>query len=124
MDSILNSVKKLLGISAEDTSFDQDVAMHINTTFAILSQIGVGPSTGFSIQDSSTTWSDYLDDPLLVDMVRTYVYCRVRMQFDPPQNSTLSEAIKNNISELEWRMNVVIDHSKLNEDTKEGDDDG
>lgn len=110
MESILTSIKKLLGITEEYDIFDADIIIHINTVFAILTQIGVGPSEGFSIQDKTTIWNDFIpgSDPRL-NNVKTYVYLKVKLIFDPPQSSTTIEAIKQTIAELEWRLNIQVD---------------
>ena len=106
MNSILNSIKKLIGISEEDKNFDADLIMHINSVFGILRQMGVGPPEGFSIEDETATWEDFgLEDPLL-SMVRDYMYMKVRLIFDPPQSSALLESMKQLISEFEWRAYV------------------
>lgn len=107
-ESILNTIKKLLGIDASDTSFDQDVITHINSTFAILYQLGVG-SDDFSIEDDSTTWGDYLSSYKQLNTVKTYIYCKVRKIFDPPQSGSSMEALNSIINELEWRINVAVD---------------
>lgn len=109
MNSILTSIKKLLGITYEDTSFDDDIIMGINSTFMILRQLGVGPKEGFSISDETTTWSDYLEDISKLELVRTYIYKKVRLMFDPPQSGIAVEALKNEIAEYEWRLNVEVD---------------
>ena len=109
MESILISVKKLLGITEECTDFDIDIIMHINTVLSILCQIGVGPADGFSIEDSSATWSEFIEDNSKLEMVKSYVYLKVRMLFDPPTMGAVMEAMKRNIDELEWRMNVSVD---------------
>lgn len=109
MDSILTTIKKLLGITSEYTHFDADIIMHINSVFSILQQLGVGPVEGFSITDSSSKWSDYIDDAKNIEMVKTYVYMKVKLMFDPPLSSTAVDAIKNQIAELEWRLNVAVD---------------
>lgn len=111
MNSILNSVKKLLGISEEYDAFDQDVIMCINSVFTILTQMGVGPENGFSISDSSATWDDYFSDEPHVEAVKNYVGAKVRMMFDPPTSSSMMQALTNVISELEWRLNVQCDNS-------------
>lgn len=103
--SILNSIKKLLGISPEYTQFDPDIIMHINSVFMILSQIGLGPSKGYRIEDASAKWEDYIADENL-EAIKTYVHLKVKLVFDPPLNSTVMEAHKQMISELEWRLNV------------------
>ena len=113
-DSILTSIKKLLGITAEYTVFDQDIIIHINTVFFTLRQIGVGPADGFNITDSSQTWGDFLGNSKNLEAVKTYIYQKVRLLFDPPQNSAFIEAIKASIAELEWRLNVEVDPGKDN----------
>lgn len=107
--SILTSIKKLLGLSEEDTSFDQDIIMHINTVFNILAQLGVGPANGFSIEDNSAIWSDYLGEATNLELIKSYIYMKVRLMFDPPTSSILADAMNKNISELEWRINVTVD---------------
>lgn len=106
MDSILNSIKQVVGVEAEDTAFDVDILMHINSTFSTLNQLGIGPDEGFMLEDSSAVWSDYLGDDPQLNSVKTYVYLRVRMLFDPPQNSFTIEAMNKQIAELEWRLNA------------------
>jgi len=105
-DSILTSVKKLLGITAEDTSFDPDIIMHINSVFMILNQLGVGPSTGFRIKDKSAEWSEYLGENDDKEAVKTYMHLKVKMLFDPPTSSAVAQAVGQSINELEWRLNV------------------
>lgn len=104
MDSILNSIKKLLGIEADYTAFDTDLVIHINSVFTILYQLGVGsdPSTPFHITDASSKWSDFIDDGK-VELVKSYMYMKVKLMFDPPQNSALLTAMKEAITEFEWR---------------------
>lgn len=109
MDSILTSVKKLLGLTEEYTAFDLDLIMHINSVFMILNQMGVGPAGGFSISDATATWSEFMADWPNIEAVKSYVALKVRMLFDPPQSSTVMEAVKNQISELEWRLYVMCD---------------
>lgn len=105
-ESILTSIKKLLGITKECTDFDTDIIIHINTAFLNLKQIGVGPSEGFRITDADTTWEEYTQDSEKFDAVKTYIYLKVKLIFDPPLNSSILEANKQTISELEWRLNV------------------
>ena len=109
MDSILNSIKKLLGIDPDYTEFDADIIMHINSVFMILRQIGVGPKEGFFISDSTTEWSDYISDMSKLEMVKSYVYMKVRIIFDPPSTSSLLDSMKQLISEYEWRISVQVD---------------
>lgn len=108
MDSILTSIKKMLGIAEEYTHFDDDLIMHINSVFSILTQIGVGPAEGFSISDEHATWDDFLGDepnPKL-NGVKTYVYQKVRLIFDPPVSSAHSTALSESIKEFEWRLHL------------------
>lgn len=110
MDSILTSVKKLLGITEEYTQFDQDIIIHINAVFLTLFELGIGPQTGFSITDDSAKWTDYIsDNPLLLNAVKTYMYLKVKMLFDPSLTSSVTELMKEQARELEWRMNVMVD---------------
>ena len=104
--SILNSIKKLLGISPNDDGFDQEVKDLINAEFLTLHQLNVGPEEGFSITDENDVWSSYTDNLHLQDAVRQFVYLRVRLIFDPPASTTVSDSIKDRISELEFRLNV------------------
>lgn len=104
--SILTSVKKILGLAESDTSFDVDVLLHINSVFSILDQVGIGPDGGFMIEDDSPTWDDFVTDKRM-NSVKTYVYLRVRLLFDPPNTSFVIDSMNKQISELEWRLNVV-----------------
>lgn len=107
MESILQSIKKLIGITEDYTAFDLDIIIHINSVFMILNQMGVGPIEGFSISDDSAVWSDYLpEDNKNLEAVKTYIYLKVKMVFDPPLSSAVMEATKQMICELEWRLNV------------------
>lgn len=105
-DSILTSIKKLLGITEEYTHFDPDIIMHINSVFMILSQLGVGPANGFSISDATAVWSDFLPDGANLQAVKSYLYQKVKLLFDPPQSSAVLDAMKQSVSEFEWRLNV------------------
>jgi hypothetical protein len=107
MDSILTSVKKMLGIDESYTHFDVDIIMHINSTFMILNQLGVGPEKCFTITGSYETWGDFIPEGQNIEAVKTYVGQKVRYIFDPPQGSAHLEALKNSIAELEWRLNVA-----------------
>lgn len=112
MDSILTSIKKMLGITEDYEHFDADIIMHINSTFMILTQLGVGPSEGFSIKDKTALWSDFIPENSNLESVKSYIYMKVRMLFDPPTSSAVMESMKNQISELEWRLNVEVDPGK------------
>ena len=110
MESILTSIKKLLGIAEEYEHFDNDIIMHINSVFMILTQLGVGPSKGFMITDSSASWDDFLPEGgEKLQAVKTYMYMKVRLMFDPPTSSAVMESMNRMINELEWRLNVVVE---------------
>jgi hypothetical protein len=105
-ESILNSIKKLLGIPKDYTNFDTDIIIHINTVFMTLNQLGVGPVNGFKIKDSNNLWSEYVNEDDDLEAIKSYIYLKVKMIFDPSLNSTVLEAHKQLISELEWRLNI------------------
>lgn len=105
MDSILTSIKKMLGITEDDTAFDTDIIIHVNSVFMILSQLGVGPDKGFTIKDSTDAWVDFECDEIETELIKSYMYLKVKLLFDPPSNSSVLESINNQINELEWRLN-------------------
>ena len=109
MDSILTSIKKMLGISEEYTHFDMDLIIHINSVLSILTQIGVGPSEGFSIQDKTEIWTDFIASDKRLELVKTYVNLKVKLIFDPPLSSAVIESTNRMTSELEWRIQVAAD---------------
>ena len=113
MESILTSIKKMLGISEEYTHFDEDLIMHINSAFAVLCQLGVGPSEGFFITNKSAVWSDFVPDLSKLQFIKTYVYQKVKLLFDPPQSSAAIQALNESIKEFEWRINVQVDPGKI-----------
>ena len=108
-ESILYSIKKLLGITYDDTNFDTDIIININNVFTVLRQLGVGPVDGYRITDESDTWSDFIQNEALLDSVKTYVYLKVKMDFDPPLNSSLMESFERHMREIEWRLNVAVE---------------
>lgn len=107
--SILNTIKKALGLSDEYTPFDSDVLLHVNSAFATLTQLGVGPKDGFVIHDYTATWIDYLANEKLLEFVKSYVYMKVRLMFDPPANGAALESLTNLAKEYEWRITVAVD---------------
>lgn len=109
--SILTSIKKLLGIAADYTDFDTDIIMHINSVFLVLKQLGVGPHEGFQIQDDTAVWTDFIAADN-IGLVKSYMYLKVRLMFDPPTNAALLDAMKSQIAEFEWRLNVEIEPYK------------
>lgn len=109
MESILTSIKKMLGLTEEYEHFDPDLIMHINSVFSILTQMGVGPSEGFSIVDENDIWSDFIQGRANIELVKSYMYLKVKLLFDPPSSSAVIESINRQISEFEWRLNVAAD---------------
>ena len=113
-NSILTSIKKLLGITEFCTDFDTDIIMHINTVLMTLNQLGVG-TEGFQIEDKNAVWSEFID-PNKLAATKSYVHLRVKLLFDPPLNSAIIEAIKESIRELEWRLNVRVEFESENDE--------
>lgn len=109
MESILTSIKKLLGIPEEYEHFDADLIMHINSVFSILNQLGVGPSDCFRIEDKSETWDNFVSDRTDLESVKSYMYMKVRLMFDPPLSSAVMDCMNRTISEMEWRLNVAAE---------------
>lgn len=107
MDSILDSVKKILGIDSEDTNFDTDLIIHINSIFMSMNQMGIGPKNCFSISDKNDTWDDFIMGKMDYEPVKTYMSLRVKMVFDPSASSVVTEAMNKMASELEWRLYVA-----------------
>lgn len=109
-EKILSSIKKLLGLNDGVTVFDTDIVIHINTVFANLTQMGVGPqdnegkNIGFRISTGNEVWGDFTDNDILIENVKSYVYIKVKMVFDPPTSSALIDAYNAQAKELEWRL--------------------
>ena len=110
MESILTSIKKLLNIAKDYVHFDDDIIMHINSVFMVLTQLGVGPSEGFYIEDDSAVWTDFIEDPAKLQAVKTYIFLKVKLVFDPSSvgSSTLA-SYERQIQELEWRLNAIAE---------------
>mgnify|MGYP001777440049 CR=1 FL=1 len=107
MDSILTSIKKLLGITTEYKQFDPDLIIHINSVFLILKQLGIGPEQGFSISGEYETWKQFLPEGSTnLEAVKSYMHIKVKLLFDPPTSSAVMEAMNRMASEYEWRLNV------------------
>lgn len=120
-DSILDSVKKMLGIASDYTEFDVDIILHINSVFSTLNQLAVGPETGFIIEDKNAKWSDFIGEDPALSSVKSYVYLRVRLLFDPPTTSFAIESFKSQIQELEWRLNVQTDPWEVPEEESDNE---
>lgn len=113
-NSILLSIKKMLGIQSDYLHFDPDLILCINSALAILTQLGVGPDGGFTITDASATWQDFAGEDPRLEMMKSFVHLRVRLLFDPPQNASLTDAIEKMVKELEWRVQVAADNPTIN----------
>lgn len=105
-ESILISTKKILGLDANYVPFDLDIITHINAAFSILNQMGLGPTAGFSIEDETALWSEYETSAPKRNLIKTYVFLKVKSLFDPPTTSYLIDATENQIKEYEWRLNI------------------
>ena len=108
-ESILLTIKKMLGPGPEDKHFDTDIIIHINSSFSVLNQLGVGPPDGFSIMDEAAEWSQFLGDSKKMEMVKTFIYLNVKLLFDPPASAAAIEAIKEQIKVYTWRLQVAAD---------------
>ena len=113
MESILTSIKKLLGIAEEYTHFDEDLIMHINSVLTILTQMGIGPSTGYIITSKDDTWDEFIDNKIYLEAVKTYIHLKVKLVFDPPLSSAVTEAMNKMITELEWRLYAAAETKSL-----------
>jgi len=116
-ESILQSVKKTLNLPADYDAFDQDIVMHINSVFSTLNMLGVGPVDGFMIEDEGKTWSQFVGNDPRLNHVKTYVYLRVRLLFDPPSTGFHVSAMKEQIQELEWRLNAQREDTQWTDPT-------
>lgn len=109
MSSILDDIKHMLGVMPEETAFDTDIIAAINGAFGTLTQLGVGPVVGYQITSKLNTWEEFYTDPRL-NAVRTYVFLRCKIVFDPPTTGFTQQAYERQIQELEFRLNVVADY--------------
>lgn len=109
-ESILGTIKKMLGYNQDtETPFDLEIVNHINSAFTVLTQLGLGPTTGFSISDSTAVWSDIIPEGTNVESVKMYIYLRTKIVFDPPTSSAALETMKEQIKEYEFRINLEVD---------------
>lgn len=111
-ESILTSIKKMLGPEEDYEHFDHDIITHINMTLATLWQLGVGPEDGFAIEDKTAKWSDFIDDDKLLNLVPTYVYLKVKLAFDPPTVAAVLDSMERQANQYEWRINIAAERSK------------
>ena len=115
INSILTSIKKILGIQDYYDNFDSDLILCINSALAILTQLGVGPEEGFTISNASATWQDFAGEDPRLEMMKSFVHLRVRLLFDPPQNASLADAMEKMAKEFEWRILVAAENAKTAE---------
>ena len=120
METILNTIKKLLGIQQEYEYFDEDIMIHINTAFATLNQLRVGPAEGFYMDDKTALWDDYITS-INMQMIKSYIYLKVRILFDPPTSSVLMDSMNRSIAELEWRLYLEGDRKAEDSSTSGSD---
>ena len=99
----------MLGVAEDYTEFDEDIITHINSVFLNLTQLGVGPEEGFMIEDDTSVWEDFINDSIQLQAIKTYMYLKVKLLFDPPLSSSVTESFTRMIAELEWRLNVAVD---------------
>ena len=121
-ESILTSIKKLLGITEDYEYFDTDIKIHINSIFATLNQLGVGPKRPFKITGKVETWDMFMlswkdsEQKIDIEFVKTYIYLKVRLLFDPPSSSAVMQAFQEQAAEYEWRLNVACDETWLEDE--------
>lgn len=121
-NSILSSVKKMLGLPEEYDAFDLDIITYINSAFTVLTQLGVGPADGFMIDDKTAIWSDFMPDMRFYQLVKSYVVLKVRLLFDPPISSAVLECYKTQINEYEWRLKTMVETEEVTEDGNSNSD--
>jgi hypothetical protein len=119
--SILKSTKKILGVGETDASFDVDIKTHINSVLAVLTQVGIGPDNGYMIEDDTATWDAFIGTDPRLNLVKTYLYLKVRLMFDPPGTSYAIDAMEKQIAEFEWRLNVMREEESWTDPTVTAD---
>ena len=122
-ENILQSIKLMLGLMPNDTSFDSVIVMHINSTFLDLQQLGVGPEDGFSLDNSNSKWEEFIPKGPLLNAVKPYVYLNVKMLFDPPTNTATIDSINRQIARIEWRISIETEAEKIDSKGDEPDED-
>ena len=122
-ESILKTIKQLIGCPDDFEQFDLDLIVHINLAFAILTQLGVGPKEGYRITGQDNVWSEFEDDAQKLSLIKDYVYIKTRLLFDPPTSGSLMDSLKEQLKEMEWRLYMLYD--PISEDDEKGkSDDG
>lgn len=113
-DSILKTIRQMLGPDVAYDAYDTDLLIHINSSLMVLMQLGIGPEHGFVVHGDSETWADFIGVFKDLESVKTYIYLKVKILFDPPGNSFVLDAYKKQADELEWRLNVQVEGSEHN----------
>ena len=122
-ESILKTIKQLIGCPDDFEQFDLDLIVHINSAFATLTQLGVGPKEGYRITGADNEWSEFEDDIQKLSLIKDYVYIKTRLLFDPPTSGSLMDSLKEQLKEMEWRLYILYD--PISEDDEKGkSDDG
>ena len=111
-ESILTTIKQLVGVNEECKDFDTDIIIHINNVFSTLLDLGVKTKEEFFITDDEAVWTDFLDDVTLINKIVSYTYLKVKLAFDPPQSSSVAKSMENMADQAEWRINVAVDPGK------------
>ena len=120
-ESILKTIKQLIGCPDDFEQFDLDLTIHINSAFATLTQLGVGPKEGYRITGVDNVWNEFEDDPQKLSLIKDYVYIKTRLLFDPPTCGSLMDSLKEQLKEMEWRLYMLYDH--ISEDDEKGNSD-
>lgn len=120
-ESILKTIKQLIGCPDDFEQFDLDLAIHINSAFAALTQLGVGPKEGYRITSPDNVWSEFEEDTQKSSLIKDYVYIKTRLLFDPPTSSALMDSLKEQLKEMEWRLYIM--YYPVSEDDKKGEND-
>ena len=122
-ESILKTIKQLIGCPDDFEQFDLDLIVHINLAFAILTQLGVGPKEGYRITGQDNVWSEFEDDAQKLSLIKDYVYIKTRLLFDPPTSGSLMDSLKEQLKEMEWRLYMLYDPISEDDEKGKSDDD-
>ena len=120
-ESILKTIKQLIGCPDDFEQFDMDLTIHINSAFATLTQLGVGPKEGYRITGVDNVWNEFEDDPQKLSLIKDYVYIKTRLLFDPPTSGSLTDSLKEQLNEMEWRLYIL--YYPISEDDEKGKSD-
>ena len=120
-ESILKTIKQLIGCPDDFEQFDSDLIVHINSAFATLTQLGVGPKEGYRITGVDNVWNEFEDDPQKLSLIKDYVYIKTRLLFDPPTTGSLMDSLKEELKEMKWRLYIL--YYPISEDDKKGEND-